>query len=51
MFIILKMDDWEQYNVVKNRFDKPMIFQAESEAFDYCDEMEIYPFQLVEVTI
>ncbi len=48
---MIRLDDWEQYCILKNGFDKPKIFQAESEAIDYCKEREIHPFQVVELVI
>lgn len=50
-FIILRQDDWEQYTIVENHLAKPKMFQSRGEAFDYAKEMELCPFQIIQVTI
>jgi hypothetical protein len=50
-FIVIKHDDWNGISIVINHLGRPKIFSCESEAIDYCKEMEVNPFQIVEVTI
>ena len=50
-FIILKKDVWDGIVIQINHLGRPKIFSCESEAIDYCKEMEVNPFQIVKVTI
>jgi hypothetical protein len=51
MVIILTKDDFFGYEFVLNYAGKPKEFANQREAWDYADEMEIYPFQIIEVSI
>jgi hypothetical protein len=51
MFIILRRDEWFQYAIVENHLGKPKEFKSKEEAFDYAQEFELCPFQIVFVEI
>lgn len=51
MLIILKRDEWDGLTIVRNHLDKPKLFKDRQEAISYCEEFEIYPFQLVDILL
>jgi len=51
MFIILCQDTWSQYEIVPNHLGRPKIFKTKNEAFEYCTEFKIFPFQIIDILI
>lgn len=51
MYIILCRDTFTQYEIVRNHLDKPKTFKTKNEAFKYCTELDIFPFQIIDILI
>jgi hypothetical protein len=51
MFIILTLDVWNQYEFITDWTGKVKLFSCESEALDYSKIKNLWPFQIIEVTI
>jgi len=51
MYLILTENEYDQYEVVTNHLSKPKQFKDQWEATKYIIEMEIIPYQLIEIEI
>lgn len=51
MFIILLQDTWSQYAIAENNIGRPKLFESKESAFDYAQEMEFCPFQIIRIEI
>jgi hypothetical protein len=51
MFIIIQRDDFYGLEIIIDSYAKPKQFKSDKEAYDYAKEMELFPFQIIKVTI
>jgi hypothetical protein len=50
-YLLLVTDDFYNYELVINWCGKPKVFRTEDEAYFYAKELELQPFQIIEITI
>jgi len=51
MFILIRKDDWDGIAIVLNHLGKPKLFDTATQAFNYAEEFQLCPYQVVQVTI